>query len=92
MGTLGTIKRDLRPYEVSGESFKNFSMCVRESSSLSSPSSLNGLQAIENNQDKVGRSGKIILPRELVILPILPYQNSRQSTDGGNAADHHNIL
>lgn len=70
---MGRIKRAISLGKVFGDGLKPFSVCGRKSSSLSSPSSLNGLQAFEIKQSAAKALAEIILPTFGVILPILPF-------------------
>lgn len=73
MGSMGRMKRLLSLGKVFGAVLKPFSVCGRKSSSLSSPSSLNGLQAFEIKRCAAKALAEIILPTFGVILPILPF-------------------
>lgn len=70
---------------------KTFPVYGRENSSLSSPSSLNGLQAfdLKHNGDQAG--AEIILPEIWAMLPMLPTSPAIKTTNGGNANANRNI-
>lgn len=72
MGTIGRRNVDLGLGKDFGRGLKTFPVCGRKSSSLSSPSSLFGLQVIVIKRNLKSAMPEIILPEFRAILPILP--------------------
>lgn len=89
---MGRMICDLFHGKVFSGVSKTFSVCGRENSSLSSPSSLNCLQVSEIVHFVKIACDEIILPFLGVILPILPDRRAAITTDSGCDPSIHNIL
>lgn len=78
--------------KVFGALLKTVSVCGRKLSSLSSPSSLNGLQAFEIKRYVVRAMRKFILPVFGGYPPHPPFFENGKATDCGDACANHHML